>query len=379
MKVLIAVTHLLGTGHLGRALTLGRAFAARGHAVTVASGGFAAPHLDAAGLRLVQLPPLRSDGTDFARLLTPEGDSADAAYMARRQVALLACLTDHPDLVITELFPFGRRMLRGEFNALLEKCQHQTPPPRIVASVRDILSPPSKPARADWTAGLIARFYDAVLVHSDPQVIDLSSSWPITDQLAGKLRYTGFVAPPAAPPHPDRSGTGEVLVSAGGGAVGHHLFAIARASADLDAVRTWRLLVGGSDGEAHRAALRRKAPDNLRVDAVRSDFRSMLGHAACLVGLCGYNTALDVLQTGVPAVFVPFDAGGEVEQGLRATALARHPAVAVIRSADLTAAGLAATVDRLIAGGRRPDIGLKDDGAATSVAICEDLVGKDGA
>ena len=33
MKVMIAVTHLLGTGHLARALTLGRAFAAQGHVV----------------------------------------------------------------------------------------------------------------------------------------------------------------------------------------------------------------------------------------------------------------------------------------------------------------------------------------------------------
>ena len=32
MKVMIVVTHLLGTGHLSRALTLGRAFVADGQA-----------------------------------------------------------------------------------------------------------------------------------------------------------------------------------------------------------------------------------------------------------------------------------------------------------------------------------------------------------
>ena len=54
----------------------------------------------------------------------------------------------------------------------------------------------------------------------------------------------------------------------------------------------------------------------------------MLYHAAASVSLCGYNTALDVLQSGVPAVLVPFDNGGEVEQSLRAEALAPQELVA---------------------------------------------------
>ena len=79
MKVLIAVTHLLGAGHLSRALTLGRAFAAAGHDVAVLSGGQPAPHMDYAGVRLVQMPPIASDGTNFTRLLDAEGRETDAA------------------------------------------------------------------------------------------------------------------------------------------------------------------------------------------------------------------------------------------------------------------------------------------------------------
>ena len=69
MNVLIAVTHLLGTGHLARALTLARAFVAQGHKVQILSGGGPAPQLDHSGVDLLQLPPLRSDGVDFTRLL----------------------------------------------------------------------------------------------------------------------------------------------------------------------------------------------------------------------------------------------------------------------------------------------------------------------
>ncbi len=58
-----------------------------------------------------------------------------------------------------------------------------------------------------------------------------SLSWPVSDAMQGKLRYTGFVAPPPAIPHPDRLGAGEIIVSAGGGDVGAHVFDTCRAAA----------------------------------------------------------------------------------------------------------------------------------------------------
>ena len=68
-RILIVVTHLLGTGHLARALVLARAFAEAGDKATLVSGGMPVPHLAAEDVDLVQLPPVRSDGTNFARLL----------------------------------------------------------------------------------------------------------------------------------------------------------------------------------------------------------------------------------------------------------------------------------------------------------------------
>lgn len=209
MKVLIAVTHLLGTGHLSRALTLGRAFAAAGHQVCVASGGFPAPQLRHDGLDLVQLPPLRSDGVDFTRLLTPDGTVADEGYHTARQDALRSALTEmQPDVLITELYPFGRRSLKTEFLALLEAAHALPRRPIVLASIRDILAPPSKPRKAVEADAVIAEFYDAVLVHSDPAATRLEISWPVSEMLAGKLRYTGFVAPRAAAPHPEQTGAG---------------------------------------------------------------------------------------------------------------------------------------------------------------------------
>ncbi len=67
VRILIAVTHLLGAGHLTRAAALARAFAAAGHETVLVSGGHPAPLVRLDGVRLVQLPPLRIEGFDFGR------------------------------------------------------------------------------------------------------------------------------------------------------------------------------------------------------------------------------------------------------------------------------------------------------------------------
>lgn len=142
MKVLIVVTHLLGTGHLARALVLARALRAAGHHVQVISGGMPAPHLDAEGITVTQLPALKSDGVNFKRLLDADGSEATPALLDKRHTAALRVLSDmQPDIVITELFPFGRRVLSDEFIALLDAAIVMPSRPLICASIRDILAP----------------------------------------------------------------------------------------------------------------------------------------------------------------------------------------------------------------------------------------------
>ena len=184
------------------------------------------------------------------------------------------------------------------------------------------------------------------------------------------LHYTGFVAPPPPAPHPAGAGHGEILVSAGGGRVGQPLFRAALDAAQQTPDLRWRLLVGGGAAEV----LRTTRPDSPAIiEPARPDFRQMLPLAAASVSMCGYNTALDLLQTGCPAVVVPFDDGAEVEQTLRARALARAGAVSVLTSADLSGKALAEAVTRAIATPRRSGEGPRCDGGASSVAIAERL------
>ncbi|SDR63312.1 hypothetical protein SAMN05519103_08477 [Rhizobiales bacterium GAS113] len=134
-------------------------------------------------------------GTDFKTLRTSDDGIADAAYLARRSDALLAAhAAFRPHVIVTELFPFGRRQLSEEFLALLEAARATRPRPAILSSIRDILQPPSKPQRAAQTLERLGRYYDGVLVHADESVIPLDASWPVDKALARRLDYTGYVA-----------------------------------------------------------------------------------------------------------------------------------------------------------------------------------------
>lgn len=370
MKVMIVVTHLLGTGHLARALTLGRAFRAHGDQVTVVSGGRGVPHFDAQGMGLVQLPSVHTQGTDFTNLFTGDGTLADKCYMATRRDLLLETLADfRPDILITELFPFGRRILRTEFINLLKAARAMDVPPLILSSVRDILAPPSKPAKAEFAEQMVADHYDGVFVHSDPDLITLAHSWPVSGDLAPLLHYTGFVAP--APPVSKVAQHGGILVSAGGGDVGDSIFEAALDAAYLMPQFDWLFLMGGSD--ARREGILRRAPPHVEVEAPRPDFRQLLQGALASVSMCGYNTALDVLQTGVPSVMIPFDDGGEVEQGLRADALSRQDGITVLRQAALSGSALALALDKVHHAPRRQPRNIGMNGAARSVQIAHDL------
>jgi predicted glycosyltransferase len=92
------------------------------------------------------------------------------------------------------------------------------------------------------------------------------------------------------------------------------------------------------------------------------------------VSQCGYNTALDVLRAGVPALVVPFAAPGEDEQARRAARLAATGAVRALDPGHLNGERLAAAVLDLLADPPDPralDIDL--DGATRSAELLADL------
>ena len=133
-RVLFHVQHLLGVGHLRRAELLAEAMRAAGLDVTVALGGAPVPDVPFAGIRTIALPAAHIAGEDFGTLLDADGNAVDDAWKARRAEALLSLFRSlRPEIVLLELFPFGRRQFRFELLPLLQAARETTPRPLVAA------------------------------------------------------------------------------------------------------------------------------------------------------------------------------------------------------------------------------------------------------
>src|SRR6185436_365817 len=188
MKVFFHVQHLLGIGHLRRAATLARAMAADGIEVTLASGG-----MPVEGIEVLQLPPASSDAS-FKTLLDERGQPVDDGWKARRRDALLAAWNAaDADVLMIELFPFGRRQMRFELIPLLEAArsprQGRSRRPLIVCSARDLIQ--WRPTRELEMLEFFERYFDRLLVHGDPAVARFN--FGLIGKINDRLHYTGYV------------------------------------------------------------------------------------------------------------------------------------------------------------------------------------------
>jgi predicted glycosyltransferase len=358
-RVLFAVTHLMGAGHLVRTLALARAVNAAGGRALVLSGGRPLPQIDTSGVRLVQLPPVAADGLDYRRLLCADGAPVSEAFLARRRdIALDTLRGFDPAILVTETWPFGRSALGTEFAALVRAFRALPGRRRLAVSIRDIPEPPSSAKKAARAAAALGDF-DLILTHGDPGLVRFADHWPLAPDHAAKLRATGYVTEPL--PAPLR--IAEVLVAVGGGVIGRPLLVVAAAAATLSP-HPWRILAGGADAAAFAATL----PGPAIAEPARADYRARLAGAAASVSLAGYNTVADLLQCRTPAVIVPMAEAGEREQLLRGAALARL-GWTVLDIATLTPSRLAEAVEAAIAAGPRPDPGIATDGAARSARL----------
>ena len=376
MRVLFWVQHLLGTGHLKRAATVARAVVDGGLEVTLVSGGPPAPWLVPDGVELVQLPWVRARDLAFSALVDSHDRPIDDAFRAARRDRLLALFKAlRPQVVITEMFPFGRRAFRFELLPLLAAAAGARPRPWVIGSVRDILVPKPAPERYSWMRDLVLTHYDRVLVHTDPALIPFELTFPYASDLGARLLNTGYVVE-AGPP---ACAGEEVLVSAGGGRVGSALVAAALAARPLSqqSERPWRVIAGGALHGASLGARQTGLPPGIVLERQRDDFQAVLAKSLLSASQAGYNTVVEVLQLGKPMVLVPFETATETEQRIRAERLSRLGLAEIVWESDLTPSSLARAIDRVASRPHEGRPALDLDGAATSARLLAELAARE--
>ncbi|MBX5201711.1 glycosyltransferase [Rhizobium sp. NZLR1] len=372
-RIFFYVQHLLGIGHIARASRIASALAKDGFDVTVITGGLPVPGFPGEGVKTVALPAVVASNAGFSGLADADGRPAGEDFLhARRDLLLNAFHAARPDVVIIEAFPFGRRQMRFELLPLLAAIDKAEPRPKLLSSVRDILQENRKAGRDAETAALVKAHFDAVLVHGDPSFVRLEDTFPLTGEIADRLRYTGLVA---APPAPEPTEIFDIIASAGGGAVGAALIGAAKeAAAMLPADLRWLLISGPNLPEADFAALSQDAPANVTLVRFRKDFPSLLRGAKVSISQAGYNTVGDLLRTECRAILIPFVVGGETEQTVRAERLQALDLADILPETGLTAGHVKEAVEKALATARREPVLLDLDGAEKTAGIIRSML-----
>lgn len=375
-RVLFYVQHLMGVGHVFRAMRIVRALTRRGANVVVIHGGEPIPNIDSGGARIHYLPPLRAGREVFHLLERPDGTVADETYRGQRREQILSILSGfNPHAVIVEAFPFGRRQMRFELLPMLEKALSMRGKPLIVSSVRDILQERTKAGRHEETLDHIGRFFDRILVHGDQHMVRLDETFPPARQIRDKMRYTGIVAPD--PADIDKHAEAfDVVVSVGGGMLGPQLLeAAVRAKSRTTLARARWLIATGLKGDKGLAdSIKAIAGKRARVTPFIPDLVSHLARARLSISRCGYNTVADIFVAGCRAVVVPLSDGVETEQLKRAEILSRRGLASVVPPHAQTPQAMASAIDATMERDAPERSGISLEGANTSAQLIMDWI-----
>jgi predicted glycosyltransferase len=378
MKIILYCQNLVGIGHYLRSLEICRAF--KGHDVILITGGPPIGIAPPNHVREVRLPVLTMD-FGFKRLIsTNKRHSLGDVKRARQKRMLELFEREAPVLFIVELFPFGRSAFNFELEPVFKGIRHgDFPGSHVICSLRDILVEKRDPiAYEERVIEMLNRYFDILLVHSDPSLITLHETFSRVNDIEIPLFYTGFITP-KPPPNARQTIRKQlglqkrdkiVVASSGGGKVGFRLLeTVAHAFRLMESEGSIHLILftGPLIKDEAFDRLQALSVDRMQVFRFTQDFVSYLAAADLSVSMAGYNTCMNILAAGVPAMVWPY--ARNREQGLRAKMLARLKAVDVIGEEDLQPVKLASLMDKALRRKSQSPIEIDLEGATKTVSM----------
>jgi predicted glycosyltransferase len=372
VKIVFYCQHVLGLGHLFRSLEICEALDS--HEVILITGG---PHVDVElsdHIREFRLQELQMD-RDFKGLFSSESSSGLKRIKDERQKRLFDFFKrERPDLFIMELYPFGRKAFRYELDPVLHAIREKKLNVcGVFSSVRDILVEKEDQELHELRAlRKINNYFDGVLIHSDPDLVTLDETFYHYDDIRVPVVYTGYIAPkPLLGVRARlrqqlgiRDDDRLVVASAGGGTVGAPLLeSVIKAFSRLDMRQSLYLRVFTGPYLDHDDFKRLKlmAKDHIHIERFVHDFLLYMAAADLSISMGGYNTTMNILATGVPALVWPFPQNQE--QRLRAERLEQRGLLRILGSKDMDPNQLASVVEDVLADSAPTRVPLNLDGA----------------
>ena len=385
-RLLFYCQPVLGMGHLVRSLAILRGL--DGFEIGFINGGLPLAAATVATLpgniAVINLPALQAD-PEFRGIVAIDPTRNLDEIRAERMSGLLEIFaTFNPDILMIELFPFGRMKFDFELRPLLEAARRREPAPSIVCSLRDILV--AKRDQKDFEDFAIERanqFFDLILVHSDPTFQPLGETFPPVDRLTCRIEYTGYVVevePAASNP---TGGDQPVVVSIGGGRVGLELlYAASEASRQVRRSIPHRLhLFTGPylpADEFRKLVDNYAGDDDIMIERFTPDLVGAMRNARLSISLAGYNTCMNILTAGVPSIVHPFTGNENREQTIRAHKLEQAGIVSVITAEELASGQLAPLMAAMLTTPANSDHRLKIDldGVRKTKILLTELAGE---
>lgn len=354
-KLMFYCQHILGMGHLIRSMEIVRSLTTDFEVCFINGGEIIKGFQPPPSVTVINLPAIKTDPA-FQSLQPVNASLTLEAVEVLRQQQLLSVLKEfQPDVLMIELFPFGRRRFSFELIPLIEDAKAQNT--KIVSSLRDIVVTKSNQARHEAkVVRLLNQYFDLLLIHGDPTLHTIEESFSRIGDVACDVYYTGYVV---QKPEDTRTTLVDrinltkpdpmILVSVGGGRFGHELLeSVVGAAEKLEHKIPHRIQVftgpffPDEKFWALKAAIRDRR--NLHIHRYTPNLLAYLQKAGLSISMSGHNTTMNILSTGVKAMMLPFAGNGDQEQTMRVGRLAQLGRVRQIQQDELFPARLAEAV-----------------------------------
>jgi predicted glycosyltransferase len=386
MKIILYCQYVWGMGHLFRSIELARALA--GHEVILVAGGQEIDVRLPQHVTLVRLPGFYMD-EQFTTLIPEDSNSRIEEIQQQRKEMLFSLFSRHkPDLLVIELYPFGRTLFGFELQPLLDDIREgRFGKIKVVCSLRDILveKRDQKAYEARVLKHLNAHF-DLLLIHSDPKLMPLDETFSRVADIRIPIFYTGFVAQKV------KSGAGKklrqelaigsrqklIVASAGGGRSGYALL-----SNLIEAVRLLpnskqirlEMFTGPFRDEREFKKLSAHSSKQIRVSYFSRRFLDYLSAADLSVSLAGYNTCMNLLVTRTPALVHPYFR--QREQPLRVAKIKKYLAMKILCEKDISPNRLGQHIQEMLQAAKLPRKAQIDlEGAANTARYLNEQIGR---
>jgi len=371
-KVFLYSHDTYGLGHLRRNLAIAEHLLARKSAFAVrlltgspVIGSWTLPE----GLDVTALEPVVKTGVEtYAPRSSALPFSLVKAY--REALILRAVIEERPNILLVDHAPAG---MNAELLSTLAFIRREMPGTQLILGLRDILDSPET-VREIWRDQgimlLMEHLYDHILVYGSRTLFDVVAEYGVPAHVAAKFSYCGYVARPTKRAAPvATAGPPTVLVTAGGGEDGYFLMeAFLKALTRMPPGRTRsRIVTGPLMSADQQQSLNALAAADLDVEITASttDLPILLEHADLVIAMGGYNTCVEVVASGKPAILVP-RAAPRAEQRMRAAMFERLGLAWSLEPGPDLDGRLARLVESILAGtaAQAPRQALDLDGAS---------------